>query len=285
MRLLWFVSKPSHKDGLDEALLTLNLSDAPRFLRAPEDMIVPPSCACIEMEVDVTDQSVLAMQAARVRTDYLYFSSYRPLLALFDMDSTLIQQEVIDQLATSFGLGNQVAEITECAMRGEMNFAESFTKRLELLRGFEETALASVYKDLTLTAGADVLTSNLSAAGVRTGIVSGGFSYFADRIGEKLGMDFVVSNTLDCINGRVTGKALAPVIDGLKKLETLKCEASKLATPLSNTMAVGDGANDVQMLTASGIGVAYHAKDLVRKEADHCINVHDLSALSYVVKF
>ena len=285
MRLLWFVSKPSHKDGLDEALQILDLSDAPRILRAPGGMIVPPSCACIEMDLDVTDQAVLAMQAARVRTDYLFISSCRPRLALFDMDSTLIQQEVIDQLAASFGLGDQVAEITECTMRGEMNFAESFIKRLGLLRGFEEADLASVYKDLTLTPGADVLISNLSAAGVRTGIVSGGFSYFADRIGEKLGIDFVVSNTLHCINGRVTGKALTPVIDGVMKLETLKYEVSKLATSLKNTMAVGDGANDVQMLTASGIGVAYHAKALVRKEADHCLNVHDLSALSYVVKF
>ena len=285
MRLLWFVSKPSHKDGLDEALKTLDLSDAPRILRAPRDMIMPPSCACIEMDLDVTDQAVLAMQAARVRTDYLYITSCKPRLALFDMDSTLIQQEVIDQLAASFGLGNQVAEITECAMRGEINFADSFIKRLGLLQGFEEAELALVYKDLTLMPGAAVLASNLSAAGVRTGIVSGGFSYFADRIGERLGMDVVVSNTLDCINGQVTGKVLAPIIDGVMKLKTLKYEASKLGTPLNNTMAVGDGANDIQMLTASGIGVAYHAKALVRKEADHCLNVHDLSALSYVVKF
>ena len=237
------------------------------------------------MNLDVSNQTIFKMQASRVSTDYLYIGSDRPRLALFDMDSTLIQQEVIDQLAAAFGLGNQVAAITDYAMRGEMNFIQSFIQRLGLLRGFAEAKLDLVYEDLTLMPGAEILISNLLEAGVRVGIVSGGFSYFADRIGKKLGMDFVVANTLDCINGRVTGQVVPPIIDSSMKLETLKNEASMLGISLDKTMAVGDGANDIPMLTASGIGVAYHAKPKAREKSHHCLNVQDLSALSYVVKF
>lgn len=285
MRLLWFVSKSSHEDGLNTALQALNLADEPRIFRGPGDLITPPSCDCIEMNLDVSNQTIFKMQASRVSTDYLYIGSDRPRLALFDMDSTLIQQEVIDQLAAAFGLGNQVAAITDYAMRGEMNFIQSFIQRLGLLRGFAEAKLDLVYEDLTLMPGAEILISNLLEAGVRVGIVSGGFSYFADRIGKKLGMDFVVANTLDCINGRVTGQVVPPIIDSSMKLKTLKNEASMLGISLDKTMAVGDGANDIPMLTASGIGVAYHAKPKAREKSHHCLNVQDLSALSYVVKF
>ena len=285
MRLLWFVSKSSHEDGLNTALQALNLAAEPRIFRGPGDLITPPSCDCIEMNLDVSNQTIFKMQASRVSTDYLYIGSDRPRLALFDMDSTLIQQEVIDQLAAAFGLGNQVAAITDYAMRGEMNFIQSFIQRLGLLRGFAEAKLDLVYEDLTLMPGAEILISNLLEAGVRVGIVSGGFSYFADRIGKKLGMDFVVANTLDCINGRVTGQVVPPIIDSSMKLKTLKNEASMLGISLDKTMAVGDGANDIPMLTASGIGVAYHAKPKAREKSHHCLNVQDLSALSYVVKF
>ena len=133
--------------------------------------------------------------------------------------------------------------------------------------------------------GADVLAANFKGAGVRQGIVSGGFSYFAEQIGEQLGMDFVLSNTLECRNGKVTGKVIPPVIDGSIKLKTLVAEASALRITLSETMAVGDGANDIPMLLASGIGVAYHAKPKVRADTNHCLNYQDLSALAYLVKF
>jgi phosphoserine phosphatase len=115
--------------------------------------------------------------------------------------------------------------------------------------------------------------------------VSGGFSYFADQIGDRLGMDFVLSNTLECQHGEVTGRVVPPIIDGSMKLQTLESEARVLGITLGETMAVGDGANDIPMLTASGIGVAHHAKPKVRDEANHCLNYHDLSALSYLVKF
>jgi phosphoserine phosphatase len=129
------------------------------------------------------------------------------------------------------------------------------------------------------------LTANLAAAGVRTGIVSGGFSYFADRIGARLGMDFVLSNALQCQHGQVTGEVILPVIDGSMKLSTLKSEVKTYGISLAETIAVGDGTNDIAMLKASGIGVAHHAKPKVRAEANHCLNYQDLSALSYLVKF
>jgi phosphoserine phosphatase len=170
-------------------------------------------------------------------------------------------------------------------MRGEMDFIASFTERLGLLRGLAESELDAVYAKLTLMPGADVLAANLSAAGVRLGIVSGGFSYFADRIGERLGMDFVLSNVLQCRHGQVTGEVIPPVIDGSMKLKTLQSEVKALGISLAETIAVGDGANDIPMLKASGIGVAHHAKPKVRAEANHCLNYQDLSALSYLVKF
>ena len=285
MRLLWFVGEASHIETLETVLHDLDLADEQRLHRRPEDLLVPATCDCIEFHVDTVDENLLSARAEAVKTDYLLVREERPKLALFDMDSTLIEQEVIDQLAAAFGLGKQVSAITERAMRGELDFIESFTERLGLLQGLAESELDTVYQGLTLMPGADILTANLAGAGVRLGIVSGGFSYFAEQIGDRLGMDFVLSNTLECQGGKVTGRVVPPIIDGSMKLQTLESEARALGITLSETMAVGDGANDIPMLTASGIGVAHHAKPKVRYEANHCLNHHDLSALSYLVKF
>jgi phosphoserine phosphatase len=285
VRLLWFVSDASHIEALKTVLEVCELNDRQRLHRSPNDLLVPASCDCIELPVDAVDENLLKAHADKAGTDYLLVRDERPKLALFDMDSTLIEQEVIDQLATAFGLGDQVSAITERAMRGELDFIASFTERLGLLKGLSESKLDTVYQSLALMPGADVLTANLSGAGVRLGIVSGGFSYFADQIGERLGMDFVLSNTLECQGGEVTGRVVPPIIDGSMKLQTLESEARALGIMLTETMAVGDGANDIPMLTASGIGVAHHAKPKVHDEANHCLNHHDLSALSYLVKF
>ena len=285
MRLLWFVRDASHIEALEAVLEVCELNDHERLHRRPNDLLVPVTCDCIELSVDTVDENLFKAHADKASTDYLLVRDERPKLALFDMDSTLIEQEVIDQLAAAFGLGDQVSAITERAMRGELDFIASFTERLGLLRGLSESKLDTVYQSLTLMPGADVLTANLSGAGVRLGIVSGGFSYFAEQIGERLGMDFVLSNTLECQGGEVTGRVVPPIIDGSMKLQTLESEARVLGIALTETMAVGDGANDIPMLTASGIGVAHHAKPKVRDEANHCLNHHDLSALSYLVKF
>ena len=285
MRLLWFVSEVGHRAAFEQWLDQAGLSHWQPVTRKPTDLCVEPSCDCIELSVEAIDEGQLCEAAEAAKTDWLLVRDERPRLALFDMDSTLIQQEVIDQLAGAFGLGDQVSAITERAMRGELDFIASFTERLGLLRGLAETELDSVYANLTLMPGADVLTANLAAAGVRLGIVSGGFSYFADRIGARLGMDFVLSNVLQCQHGQVTGEVMPPVIDGSMKLKTLQSEVKALGISLAETIAVGDGANDIPMLKASGIGVAHHAKPKVRAEANHCLNYQDLSALSYLVKF
>ena len=285
MRLLWFASDAIHGEALDAVLREAHLGKHEKRHRRPHDLLVPPTCDCIELSIDTIDESLLASHADKADTDYLLVGEERPKLALFDMDSTLIQEEVIDQLATACGLGDEVSAITERAMRGELDFIPSFTERLGLLRGLAISELDDVYQSLTLMPGAEILTANLAGAGVRLGIVSGGFSYFADQVGDRLGMDFVLSNTLECENGYVTGRVVPPIIDGSTKLETLKSEASTLGIAMLETMAIGDGANDIPMLTASGIGVAHHAKPRVREEANHCLNHHDLSALSYLVKF
>ena len=285
MRLLWFVSDAIHREALDAALCDAHLSNDAQHHRRPQDLLVPPTCDCIEMLIDTMDESLLAAHADEAKTDYLLVREERLKLALFDMDSTLIQQEVIDQLAAAFGLGDQVSAITDRAMRGELDFIESFTERLGLLSGLAESELDVVYQGLTLMPGAAILTANLSGAGVRLGIVSGGFSYFADQIGDRLGMDFVLSNTLECRGNQVTGRVIPPIIDASMKLKTLNTEAYALGIDLVETLAVGDGANDIPMLTASGIGVAHHAKPRVCDAANHCLNHHDLSALSYLVKF
>ena len=285
MRLLWFVSDAIHCDALDAALCDAHLSNDEKHHRRPQELLVPPTCDCIEMSIDTVDEINLSAHADEANTDYLLVREERPKLALFDMDSTLIQQEVIDQLAAACGLGNQVSAITERAMRGELDFIESFTERLGLLSGLTESELDAVYQRLTLMPGAEILTANLSGAGVRLGVVSGGFSFFADQIGNRLGMDFVVSNTLECRDGQVTGRVIPPIIDGSMKLQTLNTEARALGIDLVETLAVGDGANDIPMLTASGIGVAHHAKPKVCDAANHGLSYHDLSALSYLVKF
>ena len=285
MRLLWFVSKASHFEALEKLINQAGLADAQSCHRQSQDLLVAPSCDCIEFKVDFVDESLLQNAAQDARTDYLLVRDEYPKLALFDMDSTLIQQEVIDQLAGAFGLGQQVSVITDRAMRGELDFVASFTERLSLLRGLAQSELDVVAQHLSLMPGADVLAANLTGAGVRQGIVSGGFSYFAEQIGERLGMDFVLSNTLECRNGRVTGKVIPPVIDGSIKLKTLVAEASALKIRFSETMAVGDGANDIPMLLASGIGVAHHAKPKVRADTNHRLNYQDLSALAYLIKF
>jgi phosphoserine phosphatase len=285
VRLLWFVSEDVHRAAFVQWLGEVGRSNEKFVTRKPTDLCAEPSCDCIELPVRGVNEDRLYEATEAVKTDCLLIRDERPRLALFDMDSTLIQQEVIDQLAAAFGLGDQVSAITERAMRGELDFIASFTERLELLRGLAETELDSVYAKLTLMPGAGVLTANLAAAGVRLGIVSGGFSYFADRIGARLGMDFVLSNVLQCQHGQVTGEVIPPVIDGSMKLKTLQSEAKTLGISMAETIAVGDGANDIPMLKESGIGVAHHAKPKVRAEANHCLDYQDLSALSYLVKF
>jgi phosphoserine phosphatase len=204
-------------------------------------------------------------------------------LAVFDMDSTLIQHEVIDELATALGIGAEVAAITERAMQGQLDFVESFTARLGLLKGLSEARLQPIYDSLRLMPGAESLMQNLADAGVYRAICSGGFSFFADQLGQRLGVDAVHSNQLQCTDGMLTGVVVPPIVDGAYKANFLNTSQHRFGLSRSHVMAVGDGANDIPMLQAASAGVAFRAKPAVREAAPLRLDHADLSALSYLV--
>ena len=202
-------------------------------------------------------------------------------LAVFDMDSTLIQCEVIDELATRAGVGEQVAAITERAMRGELDFRESFSERLGLLRNLDAAMAAEIAKNLPYTDGVRELMITLRARGIRTVIVSGGFSLFADHVATELGMDEYFANTLQVSDGVLTGIAIPPIVDAEYKEAKLREIADSMGITLRQTLAVGDGANDLKMLNAAGIGVAFRAKPVVRSQARYQLSTVGLDGALY----
>ena len=204
-------------------------------------------------------------------------------LIVFDMDSTLIQCEVIDELARAAGVGDEVAAITEAAMRGEIPFNESFERRLATLEGLDESVLAGIARSLPITEGAERLISNLKRLGYRVGILSGGFTYFANHLKQRFGVDCVSANELDIVDGRLTGKVKGEIVNGEKKAELLRAMAADLGVDMRQTIAVGDGANDLPMLSIAGLGVAFHAKPMVRENARHAISTLGLDGILYLL--
>ena len=204
-------------------------------------------------------------------------------LVAFDMDSTLIQVEVIDQLAKVAGVGEQVARITESAMRGEIDFASAFRKRVGLLKGLPETALAEVAARIPLTDGAERLMSTLRRLGYKTAILSGGFSYFGRKLQQKLGFDYLYANELDICDGLVTGGITSEIVDGQVKARRLKEIAEKENLSLEQCIAVGDGANDLPMIGIAGLGIAFRAKPLVRETARQAISTLGLDGILYLI--
>ena len=204
-------------------------------------------------------------------------------LVCFDMDSTLIQVEVIDELAKVHGVGAQVAAITEAAMRGELDFKESFQRRIVLLEGMDETVLADVAERLPLTEGAERLISTLKHLGYRIAILSGGFTYFAEHLQRKLGIDYVYANQLEFEHGKLTGRVTGEIVDGTRKAALLKEIAAKEKLRLEQVIAVGDGANDLPMLAIAGLGIAFHAKPLVKEQARHSIATLGLDGILYLL--
>jgi len=204
-------------------------------------------------------------------------------LAVFDMDSTLIQAEVIDELAREAGVFEQVAALTERSMRGELDFQQSFTARLALLKGLSESALQRVFERLCLMDGAEKLFAGLRQRNIKTAILSGGFDYFARGLQERLGIDWILANKLDIQNGKLTGLAKSPIVDANAKAQRLSELAQQLGVRLDQCIAVGDGANDLPMLKLAGLGIAYHAKPKVKAEAKHAISHFGLDGLLYLL--
>ena len=201
-------------------------------------------------------------------------------LIIADMDSTMITVECIDELADYAGLKPQIAAITERAMRGELDFRAALTERVGLLAGMPETTLVECRMErVRLTRGARTLVQTMKAHGAHSILISGGFMPFAGPVGEAIGFDRVIANELEIADGKLTGKVLEPIVDSTAKLETLKAEAAKHGLPLAETLAVGDGANDIPMITTAGLGVGYYPHPAAAEAAAAVIRHHDLTAL------
>ena len=206
-------------------------------------------------------------------------------LVCFDMDSTLIQTEVIDELAMLAGVGEEVKAITESAMQGEIDFKESFERRMKLLKGLSEDVLHEVAVNLPITKGAKRLIDTLHTYGFKTAILSGGFTYFGHYLQEKLDIDYVYANQLEIEDGVLTGGYLGDIVDGDKKAEYLKLLAKKEGIDIGQTIAVGDGANDLQMLNLAGLGIAFHAKPKVKDNAQSSISSIGLDGVLYLLGY
>jgi phosphoserine phosphatase len=204
-------------------------------------------------------------------------------LVVFDMDSTLIQQEVIDELAKEVGAEKEVSLVTEAAMRGELDFKESLRQRVKLLKGMPEGRLEVVAERLKLTEGTRRLIGGLKSFGFKTAIISGGFNYFGKKLKEELGMDYLYANTLEIANGVLTGKVTGKIVDGVRKAELLATIAGKEGIQLEQVIAVGDGANDLPMLNIAGLGIAFHAKPIVKENAGHSISTLGLDGILYLI--
>lgn len=206
-------------------------------------------------------------------------------LVCFDMDSTLIQTEVIDELARRHGVGDKVSEITERAMNGEIDFNESFIERCALLEGLDESVMEEIAENLPITEGAERLISTLKAFGYKTAILSGGFTYFGKYLQKKFGVDYVYANELEIKDGKLTGKHKGEIVDSKRKAELLRLIAQIENLNINQVIAVGDGANDLQMLNLAGLGIAFHAKPMVKDNAQQSISTIGLDGILYFLGF
>ena len=204
-------------------------------------------------------------------------------LIVMDVDSTLIQGEVIEMLADHAGCLQKVAEVTEAAMRGELDFEQSLRERVALLEGLEASALDQVYESILLAPGARTMVRTLKRLGYRFAIVSGGFTQITDRIADDLDIDFAAANELEVVDGKLTGRIVGPVVDRAGKAAALRRFAAEVGVSTASTIAIGDGANDLDMLTAAGLGIAFNAKPVVQQAADTAVNVPYLDAIIYLL--
>ncbi len=249
--------------------------------------------ACVQLSVSGEPLNILEMrkrfmeisQNAGIDISFHVDNIYRKnrKLVVFDMDSTLIQAEVIVELAKLAGVGDQVNSITESAMRGEIDFKESFRRRVALLKGINEEQLVKVTRELPLTEGAALVCKTLKGLGYKLGILSGGFRFVGEYLKDQLGFDYMYANELDIKDGVVTGKVVGDIVDGEKKALLLRKLAKKENIALEQTIAVGDGANDLPMISIAGLGVAFNAKPIVRQKATNAISSVGLDGLLYLI--
>ncbi len=251
--------------------------------------------SCIELSVrgELLDKSLLSAQflaySAELGIDISFqkddmFRRNRRLIC-FDMDSTLIKTEVIDELADRAGVGEQVRAITEAAMRGEIDFSESFEQRIALLKGLDESVMREVAENLPIMDGAKRLMSILKKCGFKIAILSGGFSYFGNQLKKLFDVDYVYANELEIVDGKLTGRHLGDIVDGKRKAELLKLIAQVEKIDLEQVIAVGDGANDLPMLNLAGLGIAFHAKPKVKANAQQSISTIGLDGVLYFLGF
>ncbi len=253
----------------------------------------PDANACVEFTVNGNSSSETSMRAAFLATAHdlkidiafqreSIFRRNRRLFA-FDMDSTLIEGEVIDELAKLAGVAGEVVKVTESAMRGEIEFQESFRRRVSLLRGLKEIKVRELLDTIPLVEGAEQLIGTLKMLGYKTAILSGGFNFFAQHLQRRLGIDYVFANDLDIVDGVVSGEVRTPIVDGARKAELLRQIAGQENISLDQVVAVGDGANDLPMLGIAGMGIAFRAKPLVRQTASHAVSFLGLDSLLYLI--
>ena len=226
----------------------------------------------------------IAAHCAETGLDYGFIPADRHIddfkLVAMDMDSTLIAIECIDEVADMIGLKSEVAAITQTAMRGEIGFAESLSRRVALLAGLDASALQRVYDErLQLSPGADKLIRTLQQHGIKTLLVSGGFTFFTERLQKRLNLDYSAANTLEIVNGKLTGQVLGDILDAQAKADHLIRLSTQLGLKASELVAIGDGANDIPMLAKAAVSIAYHAKPIVRAQAAYALNFNDLDAV------
>lgn len=274
----------------------LNIDSIKRLTgRVPLDEEKASVRACIEFSVRGTLKNRVEMQRSLMKLssemgmdfslqlDNMYRRMRR--LICFDMDSTLIQTECIDELAERAGVGEQVRAITERAMRGEIDFKESFTERVALLKGLDESVMKEIAENLPITEGVERLMFVLKHYGYKIAILSGGFTYFGEHLKRKFGIDYVYANELEIVDGKLTGRYIGEIVDGKRKAELLRLLAQVEKVDIAQTIAVGDGANDLPMLSTAGLGIAFHAKPKVVENAEQSINTIGLDGVLYFLGF